>query len=258
MDFGAIMAWLPPLDPLEGGLIGIGVFLAGILRGFTGFGFALAAVPLLTLILDPIAIGPAIQILALLAGAELLRKAWRLADRAAILRLLAGALIGVPLGVLLLNRLPAAAMRIGIGGILLIAVFALWRGRDFRLNAGRFREAGIGFLSGLLNGATAMGGPPVILYFLARRVDAAIVRASLLVYFFFLSLWSLGSSALGGLIDRHVLILAALLFPAMAIGNRCGDLLFNKAHADRYRPIALAFLGSLALIAILRAFMDQF
>ncbi len=231
------------------------VFLAGLLRGFTGFGFALAAVPVITLFVEPAAVVPAIPIVAMVAGAEQLPRAWKSANWHAIYRLLLGAILGTPIGVLSLTYLPANAMRILIGIVLLFAVLGLWRGYRFKQRPPTGAQVGIGFTSGLLNGATAMGGPPVILFFLASPDGVAVGRASLLVYFFFISAWSILGQFTAGLLDLRVAVLAGLMIPVMAVGNIIGDRLFNKAKSGTYQRVALGFLMVIGLLAIARAIL---
>lgn len=251
----AILDLLPAMGTGSALLIFATVFLAGVLRGFTGFGFALAAVPVITLFLDPAAIVPAIPIVAMVAGSKQLRRAWKEANWPAVRRLLGGAVLGAPFGVLALSLLPANVMRIVIGATLLAAVALLWRGYKFSKAPPTGAQIGIGVVSGLLNGATAMGGPPVILFFLASPEGVAVGRASLLIYFFFISAWSIAMQAAGGLIDFKVIVLALLMIPVMAAGNVIGDKLFDRSNATTYQRVALIFLLVIAVLAILRAIM---
>ena len=190
---------------------------------------------------------------AMVAGAEQMRRAWRVANWHAIRRLLIGAVLGAPVGVLALSYLPANIMRALIGLVLLFAVLALWRGYRFKERPPTSAQVGIGIASGLLNGATAMGGPPVILYFLAAPEGVAIGRASLLVYFFFIYAWSIVAQTVAGLIDLKVVVLAFLMIPVMALGNVIGDRMFNRSKASTYQRIALGFLLAIAILAIVRA-----
>ena len=249
----ALLGLMPEMSAGAAALVFATVFLAGFLRGFTGFGFALAAVPVLTLFVEPAAVVPAIPIVAMVAGAEQMRRAWRVANWHAIRRLLIGAVLGAPFGVLALSFLPANIMRALIGLVLLCAVLALWRGYRFKERPPTSAQVGIGIASGLLNGATAMGGPPVILYFLAAPEGVAIGRASLLVYFFFISAWSIVAQTVVGLIDLKVVVLALLMIPVMALGNVIGDRMFNRSKASTYQRIALGFLLVIAILAIGRA-----
>lgn len=229
------------------------VFAAGILRGFTGFGFGLAAVPALTLFLEPHDVVPAVVIIAGAVGLQLLRRVWGQADWRSVRLLTAGAIVGTPFGAWVLASLSADLMRILIGMICIAAVLLLWRG--FRLSTvpGSGARAGIGLVSGLINGATAMGGPPVIIFFLALPSGVAVGRASLLVFFFFTSIISIVVQAGAGLLTLRVLALSLLMLPVMALGNGLGDRWFGKSSEQHYRRVALLFLLVIALAAIGRA-----
>jgi uncharacterized membrane protein YfcA len=244
---------LPGLSPGVALLAGLAVFGAAFLRGFTGFGFALAAVPSLSLLLDPSLVVPCSLVLGLFAGVQVLPKLWSLVDWRSVGLLLAGSLPGTPAGVWLLSALPADIMRITIGFVLTGAVLLLWRlPRGLPLPPTSF-ALGAGFLSGLLNGSTAMGGPPVVLYFLGASESVIIGRASLVMYFFFASLGTVLYDIGAGLIDRRVLTLSLLFFPALYLGNWLGDRSFDASSAGTYRRIALGALLGLAMLAVVRA-----
>ncbi|MEA2779113.1 MAG: uncharacterized protein QOK29_657 [Rhodospirillaceae bacterium] len=244
---------LPGLSPGLALLAVLAVFGAAFLRGFTGFGFALAAVPSLSLLLDPSLVVPCSLVLGLFAGIQVLPKLWSLVDWRSVWLLLVGSLPGIPVGVWLLSAVPADIMRIGIGCVLIGAVLLLWRmPRGLQLPVTPF-ALGAGLLSGLLNGSTAMGGPPVVLYFLGASESVVIGRASLVMYFFFASLGTVLYDVGAGLIDRRVLMLSLLFFPALYVGNWLGDRSFDASSAETYRRIALGALLGLAVLAVIRA-----
>jgi hypothetical protein len=228
-------------------------FLAGVLRGYTGFGFALAAVPTLSLLLDPADIVPAITVITLVGGIRLVVRAQREADWRSTFLLLAGAVAGLPAGVLLLRHLPADPMRAVIGLVVLGAVLALWRGFSLSHAPSQAMRLALGAVSGLLNGSTSMGGPPVIIYFLASPAGHAAGRASLLVYFFFLGIVTVAAAAIAGLITARVLWLSLLMLPAMSLGNALGARLFDRSTASAYRRVALLCLAVVAAMAVVRA-----
>ena len=227
--------------------------LAGVLRGFTGFGFALVAVPALTLVATPVEVVPCVMVLQVVAGAQLLGRTWHAVDWKAVRPLLVAALIGTPLGTLALDGVPADPMRAIIGSVVLAAVVLLGTGVRLEREPALATRLGIGLLSGLLNGSTAMAGPPVVLYFLATERSAASSRASLLTYFFALSIAGAVSVGVAGLVTWRTILLAAVMFPALTIGNALGDRLFVRAPGETYRKVAMAMLLALALIAIARA-----
>jgi hypothetical protein len=248
----ALLAQFPAASPPALVAAAAAVLLAGVVRGYTGFGFALAAVPALSLLVAPVVVVPAVLLVAIVGGIEILPQAWRTVHWRSMRWLLAGAAAGTPVGLAALAALPADLMRAIIGAIVLAAVLLLARGAKFA-RAPRWLGLGIGALSGLLNGATAMGGPPVIIYFLASRQGVVIGRASLLVYFFFLSIGGTAMAAIAGLVSVPTLLLAAFMLPFMAIGNGIGARLFDRSAAAHYQRVALVFLGLVAVLALLRA-----
>ncbi len=249
-DLAAATAGFTPATWLFAAVV---VFAAGFLRGFTGFGFALAAVPALTLIAEPADVVPAALIIQTLAGLQLLHKIWRQVDWMSLRLLLAGALCGTPFGSWLLAVLSADLMRAVIALVLLGAVLLLLRGFRLQRTPGRGARLAIGAGSGLLNGATAMGGPPVVIFFLALPAGVAVGRASLLMYFFFLSLASVAFAGAAGQVTPRVVVFSLLMFPLMFVGNALGDRQFARASDHGYKRVALLFLLGIAVVAITRA-----
>jgi len=227
--------------------------LAGVLRGFTGFGFALAAVPALTLVADPVDVVPCVMLLQVVAGLQLLPSTWHQTDWRSVGPLLATGLAATPLGTLLLADVPADPMRAAIGAIVLAAVVLLAAGVEVPREPSLGARLAVGAVSGLLNGSTAMAGPPVIVYFLAIRRTAATSRASLLTYFLLLSVGGTLSVIAAGLVSTRTLVVGVLMLPALALGNALGDRWFGRASPEVYRRIALVVLAALALLAIGRA-----
>ena len=104
------------------------VFVAGIIRGYSGFGFAMVAVTSISLVLPPIQVVPVVLILEVLASIRLVPQVWRDIDWGSLRWLLAGSLVATPFGVYLLATIPADPMRICISLIVLIAATSLLRG----------------------------------------------------------------------------------------------------------------------------------
>lgn len=225
--------------------------LAGFVRGFTGFGFALAAVPGLTLLVEPALVVPSVLALQVVAGVHLVPATIRDVDWRSVLPILAAAIAVTPAGTLLLARVPPDAMRAAIGGLLLAAVAVLWRPRPSR-PAGMAVRLATGIASGLLNGSTAMSGPPVIAYFV-RAASPRVARASMLAYFLLVAIAGVASAALAGQVTRRAILLAAWLLPSLVLGTALGHRAFAAAADDQWRRVVLGVLGAVAGLAILRA-----
>ena len=229
------------------------VLAGGFMRGFTGFGFAMAAVPLLALVIAPARAVPFVILIQLMAGLWDWREARRKAHWRSLPWLMAGALVGTPLGTLGLAAMSADGARLAIAGAVLLAVVLMARG--FRLAAmpGGPALAGTGIVSGILNGIAAMPGPPVIVLYLAGALTVEVGRASLLIFFSMSNAVGAVAAGTAGLIPPGTLVLAAAALPLMLAGQWLGRRMFLDASPARYRQVALIFLAALAAITAARA-----
>lgn len=230
-----------------------GVFVGALLRGFTGFGLPLAAVPALTLVLAPALVVPAMLLLQILATLQVLPRIYRAIHWPALAWLGMGALAGIPAGTLLLANLSPDAMRLLIGLVMLVAVAVLWHGFRFAHMPGVPARLGVGALAGVMSGAAAMPSPPVVVFFLASPASAAVSRASLQVFFMLTGLASFGLATASGLVTWTTVLLAVLLTPALVAGTWAGEWLFHRTEGRNYRPAALAVLLVIGAVATGRA-----
>jgi hypothetical protein len=230
----------------------IGVMAASVLRGFTGFGFGLAAVPLLSLALPPAQVVPLVVSLQVLVGMGGLHEAWGLCDWPSVRRLIPGLVLGVPVGVLILTALPADPVRLMIGGLIGLSVLLLYRGARLPPNPSRLVTGAVGLLSGVISGLASMGGPPIIVYLMARGHGPQRVRATAIVYFFLAGCVTGVPMLIRGLITQQVLIWTAACLPVLVAGSWIGTVAFRKAQPRHHRLTALVTLSALAALLLAR------
>jgi uncharacterized membrane protein YfcA len=244
--FPADMPSLAALGPV----VAIVAFSA-LFRGFTGFGFAIIAVPLLSLALPPLLAVALAAGLQLLGGLMDVRAASRLCHWPSVRWLAVGALIASPFGTLLLSRMPADWARLALAAACGAAVLALASGAGFRTMPGRAATAAAGALSGLFNGMAAMPGPPALAYYLTLPLSPAQVRSSLLVFFLLSAMASTASLVVIGAIGLREVMLILAGMPLMLAGSRLGAALFRRA-GGAHRGISLATLAVVALLTAAR------
>jgi uncharacterized membrane protein YfcA len=232
-----------------------GVLGAAVLRGFTGFGFGLAAVPLLSLVLPPTQVVPLVVTLQVVIGVAGLRAASKECDWTAVWLLTPGLVLGIPVGLLILITLPANPVRLVIGLIIAFSVLLIQRGMRLPPNPSRRIGFGVGLVSGIISGLASMGGPPVIVFLLALGHSAARMRATAIVYFMLSGCMSLIPMAMRGLITRDILIWTVASLPVLFGGSRLGTWAFHKAKPRHHRMVALATLSALAILLIGRALL---
>jgi uncharacterized membrane protein YfcA len=229
------------------------VFVAGLVRGYSGFGLSALIVTSLALVVPPVEVVPVAMFLEVAASAGMVRLVWRDVAWPATRLLLAAACLGTPLGVLLLTALPADAMRVVISLLVLGASLALWSGLRLRASAGRGAILGTGLVSGVVNGSAAVGGLPIVLYFLSASGRAAAVRATMTIYLMFLSGYGLAVAAWSGLVTFEVLLRGAIFCLPLAFGLALGNHRFLRTSPESFRRFALGLLMVLSLLGLLRA-----
>jgi uncharacterized membrane protein YfcA len=221
--------------------------IAGMVRGFAGFGAAMLMTPIFSALYGP-AVGIALCLLLEIAVAlPLVPRVLPLVDWRRIGLLLLAAAAGVPLGTLVLTAVEPEPMRWAISAIILSAVAMLASGWRFsgRPNAGTTLAAGAA--SGFLNGLSGMAGPPIAFYYLAGTDSAASVRANLTTYFVFVDLLALAAFVSRDLIGWSTGVQALFLAPAIVLGGLIGERLFPLASEAFYRRLALLLLVGVAI-----------
>jgi len=227
------------------GVVGI----AAVLRGLTGFGFALAAVPLLSLVIPPAQAVVIAVLLQCLVGVRDLISLRGQFDRGELGRMGLGALIGTPPGILLLGWLDPDVMRLVIAAIICLAIPMLALPPKPR-GAGALRLAfPAGLAGGFFGGLAAMPGPPAITYFLYTGAAAARMRASLMIFVAITAAIALPGLAVTGLLHGSDLVAALCAFPVMLGGTWLGGRLFALTSERRYRLVSLSVLLATALSA---------
>ncbi len=233
------------------------LFLAGLVRGFSGFGFSLAAVPLLSLFYPPVQLVPVVLLLQVAISLDGLRGAWALADRGTLLWLGLGALVATPFGLFGLAHLPPGPVRLLIACVVALGVVLLARGRRMTRPPGSAATVAFGLASGLFNGLAGIPGPPVIALYLASPLATRTARASMIVLFLVTSVAALLPLAVVGMVHASAVEAALLGLPGVWCGSWLGAQLFRRAPDAHYRYVALALLSLTAVLAAGRVLMDS-
>lgn len=255
---GALAAPLPPW-PLAASVLIVG--LAGVVRGFAGFGFSALSVAGLALFVAPSRVVPTIFLLEILASLTLLRGARPHVDWRWLAWLIAGNAVAIPAGVALLACLPEAPLRALIGLALLTAVLAQRSGWHPGWAPTAGVRLGVGLVSGLFNGLAAIGGIAVAVLLSGSTIAPQALRATLIVMFLFTDLYSLAwaglyqatSETAQPLLGLDTLRWALWLTPAMLLGIAIGSRAFAGVSPQRFRALILNLLTLIAALTVLRA-----
>lgn len=217
---------------------------SSFMQTITGFGYALAATPLLAFFMEPkdaVILVLATGLIAkgmLLAGAKL---QGRFADIALIfLASIAGALPGA----YMVSFISANALKAFIGVTLLATTWTMSADFTVRIHRPRLAQGLAGMVSGFLGATTSLSGPPVVLYYLNENAGKERLRANLTRYFLLGNTITLLISYFFGAFQPASLLLPVLIsIPGVAIGVWAGDKLFNRLDQQLFRRLAISVIS---------------
>jgi uncharacterized membrane protein YfcA len=214
--------------------------VAAAVQAATGFGYALVAVPLLAIATDArIAVvagavaGLAITVVAAVRERDHAR--WRMAGL-----LLAAAVLGVPIGLLVLRAAPDRLLTALIGTAVVACALLIWRG--LRIPHNRPAILGAGVLTGVLSTSTGTSGPPLVAAFQAMGYDPRTFRATLAATFTGTGMVSLAGFTLAGQVSAEALQLGLASLPAVLLGWWAGSAVFHAIEPRRFRQLVLVAL----------------
>ena len=222
------------------------ILIATIFRSAFGFGESLIAVPLLALWLPlNVAVPLSVLVSVTIAGVVVVQD-WRKIHFRSAGGLIFYTLIGIPLGIWLMQSAEERIVKVILGLIIIIFSIYLLIGKPLsELKTNSFPWLfGCGFLAGILGGAYGLNGPPLVIYGAKKRWSAQHFRATLQGYFLIASMIGIIGYWLAGLlvpsVIRYYLFSIPVLLPAVLIGR----MINHRLHGDKFfRYVYVVLLG---------------
>jgi uncharacterized protein len=232
-------------------LLLLGAFAGGFVSGLAGFGTALMTLGIWLYVLPPSQAVPLILISSVVGQSWTLPSMWRNFDLDLVWPFLIGGLAGVPIGTLLVAHADPKIFKLSIGVLLSVFPIALYFATplSFRFG-GKLADAAIGFAGGILGGLASLSGPLPILWASIRGWGKDERRGVFQTYNWTVLAAALCLQVVSGLIERDVLWLALLTFPATIAGAWLGARLYHALSDRNFRDIVLAilFVSGLGLV----------
>jgi hypothetical protein len=240
------------LDTLLTPQLGVAFVLAataGFMRGYTGFGTPIFLSPLYAVLFGPQATVPLLILMEISVVVQMVPRAWPKADLRELSALSLGCFLFLPFGALALGILDPNLVKKVIGLMTCFFVAMLWFGWRYRGPRGAAIRFMFGGVSGFCNGLTAIGAPPVVLYYAGHR-DIVSMRANLIVYFASITLIAVPSFFYFGLVTWETIWRCVILTPPHLIGVAVGTRLFHGTSEKTYIRAALVTLLVSGLVGV--------
>jgi len=239
------------MAPTEIGVVllaGLIIFGGHFVKGVSGFGSALFAVPLLMFILDVKFIAPVFLLFDFTSGVILVASNYRSVNRRLFLLLLCGLLVGTAIGTWVLLSFGHDLLK-RILGLLVIgwALLALFR-EQRPINPTRHSRTMpylaplSGFLGGALGAMFSVNGPPIIIYLSHVIEEKQVFRATLYGIFFADACYKMVLFTANGLLTGEVLRFALLMTPFLVAGVLAGSWLQTRVNEALFKKIVAVIL----------------
>lgn len=223
-------------------IIVITTFSAALVQGITGFGFALVAMPILSGLTSIQTAAPLVALTTLANNLILCIYYRQACDCNVITNLLLGSVVGIPIGFLALDYVPAPLMLIGLG--IIIVTYSLYSLVSPVVPVLKSRRwiYGAGFLSGILLGSFNLPGPPIILYGSSQRWSQEQFKGNLSSFFWLsVAIVVLGHS-IQNRISAEILHQFLITIPGVILGLLLGVLMAKRFNPNIFRKIVTVLL----------------
>ena len=147
------------------------IFISGIVKGTTGFGFALFSLPLLAHFIPIKTLIPIITLFNLFSSVQIVYQLRSYKLNRAVVMLSVMGILGVILGSLLLKFLPDHWLKLLAASVLIVLSILFLVGYRFKVRKLRRGNAIAGFISGILGGSTSVSGPPLALFLTSIKME---------------------------------------------------------------------------------------
>lgn len=230
----------------------ISILLASFIQGITGFGFALIAVPLLSLFIPEIRnITPIIVIYSLLTNIIIVYKSRHYIDFKKIIPLVIFGIIATPIGTYILLYVKVNTLKIIIGSIITITAFAMFKNLKIKIKNESISYGIVGLLSGFLNGCTGLSGPPVVLFLTNQNTDKEVFRANLTFYGIATNIFAIIIFIAERIVNISVLNFTIIYLPALIIGVFVGIKISTKINEVIFRKLTIYLITFLGLYTVI-------
>ena len=221
-----------------------GTLVAAFVTGVAGFAFGMVAAGIWLYVLPPLQASTLIIAYALLVQSYAVWKLRHSLDLRRLAPFIVGSAFGVPAGIAALRWISPMYLRAGVGGLLI--VFSLYNLARPKLRemkaAGRGADATIGFLNGVLGGATGLGGILPTIWSGLRgwpRDEQRAVFQPTAVATFLITIAAFGGV---GIITLDTIRLFVIGLPALVGGSWLGWMLYGKLDEGAFRKVVLVLL----------------
>lgn len=235
-------------------IVVVAVFMAGLIRGFAGFGLSAIVMASVAIIIPPIELIPMCYLLEGAASLAMFRGGMANANMKIVWALVVCSAIGVPIGLFATTNIDIELSRklaLTLILSLTLAQFFKLRPRILTTPKGLYIS---GVTAGIATGLASVGGMVIALYVLASEAPPKQMRASLVMFLCISMVTSLVYLIGYDVMSMQAVWRGVLLSPVVLIGVFLGIWLFRPAYEHLYKVACLTLLILLSATGLISQF----
>jgi uncharacterized protein len=186
-------------------IIGLILFVSGLVQGLAGFGSALVSIALLPFVMDFKMAVPFVAFNSLIVNIinyHSVRSHFSIKD---FKSLLIGAIIGAPIGIMILKFVNPDITKTILGALIVTyAIYCLFKKHPQIVELKPIWAYITGLITGILGGSCTVNGPPVVIYLTKKYEDKHKIKAILAGFFIAAGLINILMFAVNGLYTFEV------------------------------------------------------
>ena len=231
-----------------------GAAAGGFVNGLAGFGTSLFALGWWLQVMPPLHAVAVVLAMSVASGIQGLIRVRHAIEPARLARFLVPALLGIPIGLLILHRIDAFTLKMIVGGFLLTyGLYVLTRRNLPALERPTpLIDAGVGFSGGILGAIAGLSGALPTMWLSLRDWPRDKTRAVLQPFNVVVLTIAALLLAVQGAYDQKVLLTCLIALPATMIAAQAGLWLFGKLTDAQFRRLLVGLLTISGTVLLLR------
>nr|WP_300005020.1 sulfite exporter TauE/SafE family protein [Tissierella sp.] len=244
----------------------ITIFFASIVHGIAGFGLAQLSMGVLPFFRSVSSAAAIFSIVAIVSNFQVW---WSCKDDFQpkdLIKPVIGLAAGMPLGIFVFNQLDEKQIKTVIGVVLILAVILIVLGKQTSFMEDFFKgrkykpktilPISVGFIAGVLGGAVAIPGPPMILYG-ALMTSAGLwtnrrMKSVFTSFFGILMAYRAIAIFIQGGITQGIMVEALISIPAMMLGAFIGIKIFDKISSKTFNWVIIVMLALNGIVLLVK------
>lgn len=238
----------------------VGTVVGAFVSGLSGFAFGLVTLAVWVWLLPLAELTPLVLFGSLGAQLVAIPRVWPEADWQRLRPMLAIAVLGVPLGVLLIPYVSLESFRIAFGVLLIgFSLLQLFASGSSKAGEGaRVGDSLVAFASSILGGLAGLSGVLLVAWGVVRAWEMRPFRAVLTLFNSTCQVIGLTVLAVAGGLTPTTLLRFAIMAPCLAVGAWLGVRALDHVSPEGFRRLVLILLLCSGATLILRALLQIF